>query len=148
MSAMSTVATTRYIAIAFAATLCACAHAPTDPRERLSWYREHAGAPVSGFDYVRNMRWEALGNQALAVWPRRDAGFLLQMVSPCPGLDDARAIQISHADGRVRARMDSVRVMSMPGSPPMQRQPCPIQIIHEIREPPAESTRELRDIEP
>lgn len=115
-----------------AAALGSCAHAPADPRGRLAHYRAHAGSPVTGFDYVRNMRWEALGDQALAVWPRRDSGFLVEMASPCPGLDEARSIQISHADGRVRSRVDGVRVASMPGSRPMQRTPCPILLITPI----------------
>lgn len=129
-----------------AVTLAACAHAPTDPRERLAHYRAHAGRPVPAFDYVRNMRWEALGDQALAVWPRRDNGFLLEMASPCPGLDEARSIQITHADGRVRTRVDGVRVASMPGSRPMQRPPCPILLIAPILQPAA-SPADLRSVD-
>src|SRR5688572_21762060 len=86
MSARDSDTANGLVAAALAVMLCACAHSPIDPRERLAWYRENAGRPVAGFDYVRNMRWEALGDQALAVWPRRDAGFLLEMASPCPGL--------------------------------------------------------------
>lgn len=112
--------------------LCACAQVPVDPQARLARYRDHAGSPVAGIDYVRNMRWEALGDQALAVWPRRDSGFLIQMASPCPGLDKARAIQITQLDGRIRTRVDGVRVLSMPGSRPMQRAPCPILLIRPI----------------
>lgn len=136
------------LAAGLAALLCACAHTPVDPHERLTWYREHAGAPVAGFDYVRNLRWEALGNQALAVWPRRDAGFLVEMASPCPGLDEARAIRLSHADGRVRPRLDGVRVVSMPGAPPLQRPACQILIIRPIRAADSEPPGGLRDIEP
>ncbi len=136
----------RPFAVVVTALLCACAHTPTDPRERLSWYRQNADAPVAGFDYARNLRWEALGNQALAVWPRRDAGFLLEMVSPCPGLDEARAIRISNGDGRVRTRVDAVHVLSMPGAPPMQRPACPIHLISPIRPPTAEPAGELRDV--
>ena len=135
MSARDSDTANGFVAAALAVMLCACAHSAIDPRERLAWYREHAGPPVAGFDYVRNMRWEAIGDQALAVWPRRDAGFLLEMASPCPGLDEARAIQISHADGRVRSRADSVRVLSLPGSPPLRRPACPILIITSIQAP-------------
>jgi hypothetical protein len=129
-----------------AAALCACVHTQADSRERLAQYRAHAGRPVPDFGYVRNMRWEALGNQALAVWPRRDNGFLLEMASPCPGLDEARSIQITHADGRVRARVDGVRVASMPGSRPMQRPPCPILLITPILQP-VTSPGDLRPVD-
>lgn len=129
-----------------AAALGACAHAPSDWRERLAHYRAHAGRPVADFTYVRNMRWEALGDQALAVWPRRDSGFLVEMASPCPGLDEARSIQISHSDGRVRSRVDGVRVASMPGSRPMQRTPCPILLITPIL-PPTASSGDLRPVD-
>lgn len=118
---------------ALATLLLACAHTPVDPAKRLANYRAQAGAPVAGFPYVRNMRWEALGDQALSVWPRRDTGFLLEMASPCPGLDEARSIQISQANGQVRSRVDGVRVMSLPGSRPMQRAPCPILLITPIK---------------
>lgn len=136
----------RSIVLMLALTLAACAHAPADPRERLAQYRQQAGAPMAGFDYVRHLRWEALGDQALAVWPRRDTGFLLEFASPCPGLDRATAIRLSHADGRVRARLDGVRVLSLPGSPPVQRAACPILLVRPIQAanaPPAD----LRDID-
>lgn len=136
------------LAGAVVATLVACAHPRPDPVARLALYRDHAGAPVAAFDYVRNMRWEALGDQSLAVWPRRETGFLLEMASPCPGLDQARAIQISHAERRVRARLDSVRVLSMPGSPPLQRAPCPIMLISPLQVPTAASQEALRVVEP
>ena len=136
----------RLVACCLAAALGACAHAPGNPRERLAHYRAHAGRPVADFGYVRNMRWEALGDQALAVWPRRDSGFLLEMASPCPGLDQARSIQITHADGRVRSRADGVRVASMAGSRPMQRAPCAILLITPILQP-ATSPRDLRSVD-
>jgi len=129
------------------ALLGACAHSPVDTQERLARYRQHAGTPVAGIDYARNMRWEALGDQALAVWPRRDTGYLLELASPCTGLDQASAIQISRSDNRVRARQDSVRVTLMPGARPMQRPPCPIMLITPIRDAPADGPGELRDVD-
>ncbi|MDR0181887.1 DUF6491 family protein [Lysobacter arvi] len=134
-------------AVALLALLCACAHAPTDPQARLARYREHAGAPVASIEYTRNMRWEALGDQALVVWPRREAGFLLEFASPCTGLDAASSIQITRDAGRVRARHDAVRVMSMPGARPMQRPPCPILLIRPIRDAAAEAPGTLRDLD-
>ena len=127
--------------------LGSCAHAPVDPQERLARYRQHAGTPVASIDYARNMRWEALGDQALAVWPRRDTGYLLELASPCTGLDQATAIQISRSENRVRARLDTVRVTLMPGARPMQRPPCPIMLISPIREAPADGPGELRTVE-
>jgi hypothetical protein len=124
----------RLSVLALGVVLCACAHAPSDPQARLALYREHLGRPVASIEYVRNMRWEALGDQALAVWPRRDAGFLLEMASPCTGLDTARSIQITHAERRVRSRIDAVRILSMPGARPMSRPPCPILLISPIND--------------
>lgn len=141
-------ASTRWSACALAALLGACAHTPVvDQRERLAHYRQHAGTPVASIDYARNMRWEALGDQALAVWPRRDTGFLIELASPCNGLDEATSIQISRSEGRVRSRMDSVRVMSLPGARPMQRIPCPIMLISPLDQVPAQAPGELRDVD-
>lgn len=135
-------------ACASLALLCACAHAPVDPRERLAQYRANAGGPVASIEYVRNMRWQALGDQAMAVWPRRDSGFLVEFASPCPGLGEARSIQITRAEGRVRARQDAVRVVSLAGAPPMQRAPCPILLIRPIGEPAGDMPDGLRGLDP
>lgn len=135
-----------FVLLLAGAMLGACVHGPVDPQERLARYRQNAGPPVAAIDYARNMRWEALGDQALAVWPRRDTGFLLELASPCNGLDRASAIHISRSEGRVRSRQDVVRVMSLPGSPPMQRPPCPIMLISPIREASDDAPGELRDV--
>ncbi|MDI9239834.1 DUF6491 family protein [Lysobacter sp. LF1] len=148
MRAKATDAAFRLMAVAVVAALCACVHAPGDPRERLARYRGIAEPPVASFPYARNLRWEALGDQALAIWPSRGAGYLLEMASPCPGLDDARAIQISQADGRVRSRVDSVRVLSMAGSRPLQRPACPILLISPIPASAAVQTGTLHPVEP
>jgi len=137
----------RWLACALAALLAACAHTLADPQERLARYRQNAGSPVASIDYARNMRWEALGDQALAVWPRRDTGFLLELASPCNGLDEATSIQISRSEGRVRSRMDSVRVMSLPGARPMQRAPCPIMLISPIHDAAANAPGQLRNVD-
>src|SRR5687768_9657686 len=107
MSARISDAFARVSAVTLVAIACACAHTSADPQARLARYRQHAGTPVPSIDYARNMRWEALGDQALAVWPRRDTGFLLELATPCPGLDEASSIQISRNAGQVRARQDS-----------------------------------------
>jgi len=147
MSASLSDALMRLMPCALSVCLVACAHAPADPQERLARYRQHAGPPVASIEYARNMRWEALGDQALAVWPRRDTGFLLELASPCSGLDEAGSIQLTRSEGRVHSRTDAVRVMSMSGARPMQRAPCPIMLISPIREPPADAPGELRDID-
>ncbi|WP_342315895.1 DUF6491 family protein [Lysobacter sp. FW306-1B-D06B] len=147
MCARTSDAIARLLACTWMILLCACAHTPTDPRERLSRYRAQAGLPVADFPYVRNMRWEALGDQALAVWPRRETGFLIELPSPCHGLDEARAIRIGHGDGRVRSRIDAIRVLSLPGSPPMQRPPCPIMLISPLPTPGLALPDELRTVE-
>lgn len=113
--------------------LAACAHdEPVDYHDRLALYRAHAGAPVDGFQYARNVRWAALGEHALAVWPSRDQGYLIELRVLCSGLDRASAMQITHTNRWVSARLDSVRVLSIPGSPPMSRPPCPILTIRPL----------------
>ncbi len=135
-----------WLAACTAALLCACAHTQGDVHERLARYRAQAGSPVAGFDYVRNLRWEALGDQAIVVWPQRASGFLVEMASPCPGLDEARSIQITHGDGRVRARIGGVGVLSLPGSPPMRPAACPILLIKPIAQATAVADDQLRPV--
>ncbi|HEY5805224.1 MAG TPA: DUF6491 family protein [Lysobacter sp.] len=109
-----------------------CLHDPLAPAERLSFYRAHAGRPVEGFAYARNMRWIALGDHALAVWTRRNEGYLIDLRVLCSGLEEAMSIQIHHVNGQVTAGGSSVRVLSMSGSAPISRPQCPIMLIRPL----------------
>ncbi|MFN7784359.1 MAG: DUF6491 family protein [Lysobacterales bacterium] len=92
-------------------TLAACAS--TTPREReeaaLARYSAYAGAPVSSF-HLRLMReWAGLGPSHLAVYTGVNQAWLLEVDSPCHGLDFARAVQLTSTGSRVYSKFDSVR---------------------------------------
>jgi hypothetical protein len=87
--------------------------------ERLELYRSFAGEPVSRFRLTRTFQWTPLGDEAIAVWPRVNEGFLLEFRSRCPGLFSARNINISNSGDWVTARFDSILLrgsMSTTGS--------------------------------
>jgi hypothetical protein len=109
------------MALSLALLCTACAHSgPTlSSAERLELYRAHAGPPVASFRIDRidgAMRWTPLGDRALAVWNSPAQGYLLEFRTPCPGLSFASSINISHSQGRVNVRMDSVQPRAANGS--------------------------------
>ena len=113
----------------------ACAHpGRLSTADRLALYQANAGTPVSGFQHSQNLRWSALSDEALAVWPRRSEGYLLELRGRCTGLSSAHSISISSMGGRVStvgrvsSGFDSVRVIR-PGGSAFQL-PCRI---HSIR---------------
>jgi hypothetical protein len=104
---------------AAAAALSGCASTGQTTSQRLELYRSHAGEPVSRFRLTRTFQWTALGDEAIAVWPRVNEGFLLEFRSRCPGLVSARNIDISNSGDWVTARFDSILLrgsMSTTGS--------------------------------
>ena len=112
-----------------ALTLAACASGggPEDNR-KLAVYRAHAGEPVSAFRYLGRMdRWESLGDSALAVWTRPREAWLLELGTPCPGLDFAFAIGLTSHTGQVSARFDDVLVQD--ATPNV---PCRIETIRPL----------------
>ncbi|TWI01866.1 hypothetical protein IP90_02426 [Luteimonas cucumeris] len=110
----------------------ACAHNTLSTEDRLALFRANAGEPVEHFQYSRNLRWTPLGDQALAVWPGRNQGYLLELRARCPDLNFANAIQITNSMNRVNARFDSVIVLSRPGGSNSMRVPCRIQTIQPL----------------
>ena len=92
----------------------ACAH--TGPSmssaDRLALYQANAGEPVTSFQHSQNLRWSALGDQALAVWSRRNQAYLVELRSSCQGLSSTPSISISNTGGITRrvSTFDSVRV--------------------------------------
>jgi hypothetical protein len=62
---------TLLIPLLAAMTVAACTHTERlSPADRLALYRANAGEPVAGFQHTNNVQWTALGDDALAVWPR------------------------------------------------------------------------------
>lgn len=83
------------------------------PRERdaaaLARYTAHAGEPVDSF-HLRLMRdWVSLGERHLAVYTSVNEAWLIEVQSPCTGLDFAQAIQLTSTGARVYARFDTLR---------------------------------------
>lgn len=112
-----------------ALSLAACA---TDPAardaDRLALYRANAGEPVPSFRYFGRINgWTPLGGEAVALWTRPNEAWLLSLRGPCPDLDFARAIQVTHQLNTVNARFDKVVPL---GGGVQGRIPC---FIEEIR---------------
>ena len=138
---------------AFALSTGACASGSrlADDQE-LELYRSHAGAPVQSFRYFSRIDgWTPLGESALAVWTRPKEAWLLEVDGPCPELDFAQAIGLSHQFGRVYARFDRVIPRTLGGG--TQPIPCRIRQIrpldvkalkaaeHDVRAQGEEATR-------
>ena len=90
----------------------ACAGQPRmTPAERLELYRAHAGEPVSSFRFTGTLwGWRALGNSALAVWPRSNQGYLVELAGNCQDLAFAHSIGLTNRTGRVSSGFDRVIV--------------------------------------
>jgi hypothetical protein len=114
-----------------AAVVCAgCASVKPRPVDaRLALYRAHAGAPVPSFRSLgRFDNWEALGDDALAVWTRPNQAWLLELYGPCDGLQYSVAIGLTDHLGQVEAGYDEVRV----SHPSPIRIPCRIRSIRPL----------------
>ena len=120
----------------------ACAGQPSmTPSERLELYRAHAGEPVSSFTFSgRLWGWRSLGDSALAVWPRGNQGYLVELAGRCPDMAFAHSIGLTSSIGRVSAGFDRVIVRRPAGQAP-SRFGCPIrtirplntQVVHEAK---------------
>lgn len=118
----------------FLLLLTACAEQPRmTPTERLEVYRAHAGEPVSGFQFSGTLwGWRSLGNSALAVWPRSNQGFLVELTGRCPDLAFAHTIGLtSSMGGRVSAGFDRV-IVHLPANRTPNRVGCTIRTIRPI----------------
>lgn len=118
----------------FLLLMTACAEQPRmTPTERLEVYRAHAGEPVSGFQFSGTLwGWRSLGNSALAVWPRSNQGFLVELTGRCPDLAFAHTIGLtSSMGGRVSAGFDRV-IVHLPANRTPNRVGCTIRTIRPI----------------
>ncbi len=136
--------------IALFATLLvtACASSPQMTREeRVEWYRANAGEPVRSFFYSGHLRgWTALDDRTIAIWTRRNEGYLIEFFARCADLDFASTITISNRIGRVTAGADSVTVRRASGGIGGVR--CRIETIRPINaQVVKESKRNLREAE-
>ena len=103
------------------------------PAERLDLYRAHAGEPVSSFTYTGILwGWRSLGDGALAVWPRSNQGFLVELTGRCQDLQFAHSIGLtSSMGGRVSAGFDRV-IVHRPTNMTPSRVGCTIRTIRPI----------------
>ena len=111
----------------------ACAGQPRmTPSERLELYRAHAGEPVSSFSFTgRLWGWRALGDSALAVWPRSNQAFLLELAGRCQDMAFALSIGLTSSTGRVSAGFDRV-IVRLPSNRTPNRLGCTIRTIRPI----------------
>jgi hypothetical protein len=111
----------------------ACAGQPSmTPSERLELYRAHAGEPVSSFVFTGTLwGWRPLGNSALAVWPRNNQGFLVELTGSCPDMSFARSIGLTSSAGRVSAGFDRV-IVHLPSNRNPNQVGCRIRTIRPI----------------
>jgi hypothetical protein len=115
--------------------------------ERLEWYRANSGEPVRGFFYSGHLRgWSSLDDRTIAIWTRRNEGYLIEFFARCADLDFASTITISNRIGRVTAGTDSVTVRRASGGIGGVR--CRIETIRPINaQVVKESKRNLREAE-
>ncbi|GAB3090581.1 DUF6491 family protein [Lysobacter terrae] len=115
-------------ALALAAS--ACATDRMSDNDKLALYRAHAMAPVGSFRYLNRIDgWTPLGDSALAIWTRPNEAYLLEIGGPCPDLDFAQAIGLTHQFGIVYSRFDKVLPLASGGARPI---PCYIQQIRPL----------------
>lgn len=86
------------------------AHASTDrEKERLALYERHAGSPVDDMPFWRLLRYESLGDEAVAVWTGVNTAWLIKVRPPCIELPWAKAIALtSNGQHRVSTKFDHV----------------------------------------
>jgi len=113
--------------------LTACAGQPSmTPSERLDLYRAHASEPVSGFQFTgRLWGWRPLGDSALAVWPRNNQAYLVELAGRCQDLPFALSIGLTSSVGRVSAGFDRV-IVRLPSNRSPNRVGCTIRTIRPI----------------
>jgi hypothetical protein len=106
----------------------------------LATFRADAGEPVARFSLIgaagRINNWAALGDQALAVWPLKGQGYLLELHQPCQNLPRASNIVISNAAGVVVAGSDDVTIQYADrfrrSDGPMRIEQCRIDVIRPL----------------
>ena len=101
----------------------------TSEEAQLAFYRSHAGPPVASFHSFGHFdSWEALGQEAIAVWTHPREAWLLELYGPCNGLDYSIAIGVSNRMGQVEAGFDTIVV----SNPPAINIPCRIRSIRPL----------------
>jgi hypothetical protein len=101
--------------LAAALTASGCATTGLSDAQELALYREHAKAPVRDFRYGDRLHgWNAIGDNALAVWTRPNEAYLLELDTGCTDLGSTTTILITNMLGQVSAGLDRVRLIDGP----------------------------------
>jgi len=113
-------------------TACAGQQPTMTAAERLELYRAHAGEPVSSFTFTGTLwGWRSLGDSALAVWPRSNQGYLIELAGRCPDMAFTHSIGLTSSIGRVSAGFDRV-IVRLPANRSPNRLGCTIRTIRPI----------------
>jgi len=106
----------KYETLLLAAMLClaGCASSGVESTaERLASYKAHS-APIESFSTAktegRQVRWSAIGEQAVMVYDESNQAVLLEFAEPCSGLANAASISLTNTTGTVTPGSDSVRI--------------------------------------
>jgi hypothetical protein len=87
---------------------------------------------VSSFQFTGTLwGWRSLGDSALAVWPRSNQGFLIELAGRCQDLPFAQTIGLTSSVGRVSAGFDRV-IVRLPANRSPNRVGCRINTIRPI----------------
>jgi len=101
-----------YLSAALALAGCASSGV-SSTEERLALYKAHS-TPVETIQITRlqgrQIRWSAIGDQALMVYDDADQPHLLELPEQCSGLANARSISLTNTSGTVTPGSDSVRI--------------------------------------
>jgi hypothetical protein len=117
-TAMTRALVLSFVLIAAASSTACATNAAAREAERLALYRSHAGEPVDSIQYLGSYSgWTPLGEKAFALWTRPSQAYLIDVHSPCIGLDFADSIGIRSFGGRISARFDQVYVRGGAGGP-------------------------------
>ncbi|MDR2212277.1 MAG: DUF6491 family protein [Pseudomonadales bacterium] len=136
--------------VTLAASLTACSNLPRmSDEERLALFRDHAGESIASFSLLGANTgfsgWTALGREALAVWPRTNEGYLLDLNGICEDLNFATGISLSNLGNRVSAGFDYVYVRGVNNPTAL---PCLINTIRPLDTRGLEAAqKELRQAE-
>jgi hypothetical protein len=77
-------------------------------RESLAIFEQFAGEPVDQISNFTYTDWRPLGESHLALFRTAGKAWLVDLRSPCVGLDWAKTIAIRSATGTINARFDRV----------------------------------------
>ena len=89
-------------------SLPALADSKEKQAENLELFSRHAGPPIEEIRQFRFLRWQQLGDGAIGVWSNPGELYLIEVDSPCNGLDWAKSVGVTSTHRVVMAKFDFV----------------------------------------